>query len=82
MQLAELMAGGALAISLVSLCFSLQAAWPQIKPWAEDLRDTVLWMALLAVIAGAGWLGWKQYEAGRQPHDDARPVSHVDSSRR
>lgn len=70
MNATEILAGAALGVSGLALYLSLLAAWPQVKEWAESMRDLVLWVALLAVIGGIGYFGWMNYEAGRN-----RPAS-------
>jgi len=66
MNATEILAGAALGVSGIALYLSIMAAWPQIKEWAESMRDLVLWIALVSVVGGIGYLGWTHYEAQRR----------------
>lgn len=62
MNQAELMAAGALGISVLALLLAVTAAWPTLKPWLEEVRDLVLWVALAAVALGGGWFAWQNMQ--------------------
>ena len=50
----------AFACSVAALFFSLLAAFPGLKSVVAAVRDGVLWLALLIVLGGVGFLVWQQ----------------------
>jgi len=55
----------ALACSAVALFFSLLAAFPGLKDLLAAVRDGVLWLALILVLSGVGFIVWQHVQ--RQP---------------
>ena len=51
----------ALGVAALSLTMSCVALWPQLKNGFAILRDGVLWIALIAVVSGAGSMIWRGY---------------------
>lgn len=57
------------AMSAMALLFSTLALFPFLRNMLAIFRDAVLWIALLFVLGGGGFIGWNyfQQEQRRQP---------------
>jgi len=66
----------ALICSLAALFFSLLAAFPGLKDLLVAVRDGVLWVALLLLLGGVGFVVWQHFE--RQPShiEQASSLAH------
>ncbi len=65
----------ALACSVAALVFSLLAAFPGLKELLAAVRDGVLWLALLLVLGGVGFVVWQHIQQHPSPtHQAASPV--------
>jgi hypothetical protein len=54
------LSAAALVVAIVSLFFSLMAAFPGLKGLFAAVRDGVLWFALFAVIGGVSFVVWQR----------------------
>ena len=52
----------ALACSVAALFFSVLAAFPGLKDLLAAIRDGVLWLALLLVLGGVGFVVWQHVQ--------------------
>jgi protein-S-isoprenylcysteine O-methyltransferase Ste14 len=66
----------ALACSVLALIFSLLAAFPGLKDLLAAIRDGVLWLALLLVLAGAGFVVWQHIQQPPAATQQAASASH------
>jgi hypothetical protein len=61
----------ALVCSALALFFSLLAAFPGLKDLLIAIRDGVLWLALLLVLGGVGFVVWQHVQRGPAPTQQA-----------
>ena len=61
----------ALACSVAALFFSLLAAFPGLKDLLVAIRDGVLWLALLLVLGGVGFVVWQHVQQQPAPSQQA-----------
>jgi hypothetical protein len=54
------------ASSIATMFLVIMAALPHVKNGMAVIRDAVLWLAFVCVVALAGWLGWQRV-VGRGP---------------
>jgi hypothetical protein len=66
----------ALACSVAALLFSLIAAFPGLKELLAAIRDGVLWLALLMVLGGVGFVVWQQIQHQPAPAQQAASPLH------
>jgi len=66
----------ALACSVVALFFSLLAAFPGLKDLLAAIRDGVLWLALLLVLGGVGFVTWQHVQQLPAPASQAASAPH------
>jgi hypothetical protein len=66
----------ALACSALALFFSLLAAFPGLKELLAAIRDGVLWLALLLVLGGVGFVVWQHVQQQPAPAQQAATASH------
>jgi hypothetical protein len=66
----------ALACSVLALLFSLVAAFPGLKDLLAAIRDGVLWLALVLVLGGVGFVVWKQVQQQPAPAQQAASSAH------
>ncbi len=66
----------ALACSGLALFFSLLAAFPGLKDLLAAIRDGVLWLALLLVLAGVGFVVWQHVQQQPAPTQQAASAPH------
>ena len=66
----------AIVCSLAALFFSLLAAFPGLKGLLAAIRDGVLWLALLLVLGGVGFVVWQHIERQPQQINQAPSVAH------
>lgn len=59
-SLSAQLALAALVFSLAAFFFSLVAAFPGLKVLLAAIRDAVLWLALLLVLGGVGYVLWQE----------------------
>jgi hypothetical protein len=73
----------AVALSAAALLFSLVAAFPGLKGVLSAVRDGVLWVALLLVAGGIGFVVWQQLQRqdGAATTAAANPASPASASR-
>ncbi|MCA9185008.1 MAG: hypothetical protein R3E01_29040 [Pirellulaceae bacterium] len=61
MNATEILTVVTLVMACISTFLSCVALWPQLKQGAVMVRDTVLWVTLIAIITGIAIAGWKNY---------------------
>jgi len=66
----------ALACSVAALFFSLLAAFPGLKDLLAAIRDGVLWLALLLVLGGVGFVVWQHVQQQPAPTQQAASPGH------
>ena len=66
----------ALACSVAALFFSLLAAFPGLKELLVAIRDGVLWLALLLVLGGLGFVVWQHVQQQPAPTQQATSSAH------
>ena len=59
-SLSTQLALAALVCSVAALFFSLVAAFPGLKLVLAAIRDAVLWLALVLVLGGVGYVLWQE----------------------
>jgi hypothetical protein len=70
----EVLTIATLVMAIFSMLLSSMALWPQLKDKLASLRDTVLWMAMVAILVAAVTMGWKRLgEAGWYSRGVAAP---------
>lgn len=62
----------AIAIAAMALVISLFAAFPGLKNVFSVLRDGVLWLAMLLILSGAGFVVYQRLQ--HQPSISQRPT--------
>lgn len=62
-NLSTQLALAALVCSMAALGFSLVAAFPGLKLLLAAIRDAVLWLALVLVLGGLGYVLWQERHA-------------------
>jgi hypothetical protein len=67
MELIEILTILSCASSTVTMILVIVAVLPHVKNGMAVIRDAVLWIAFLVVLALAGWLGWRQLVARPDP---------------
>ena len=67
------LSSAALACSVAALCFSLIAVFPGLKDLLAAIRDGVLWLALLLVLGGVGFVVWQHVQ--QQPAQTQQAAS-------
>ena len=63
----------AVVLAGMALFFSLIAAFPGLKGLLSAVRDGVLWLAVLLLLGGAGFVVWQHLEQGRRTPSAAAP---------
>ena len=67
MELTELLTIVSCATSTVTMILVIVAELPHVKSGMAVIRDAVLWVAFVVVVALAGWLGWQRVAAPTVP---------------
>ena len=66
----------ALACSVAALLISLLAAFPGLKDLLAAVRDGVLWLALVLVLGGVGFVVWQHVERQSPQTGQASSLAH------
>ena len=66
----------ALSCSVAALFFSLLAAFPGLKDLLAAVRDGVLWLALVLVLGGVGFVVWRHVQQPPAPAQQAASPAH------
>ena len=66
----------ALSCSVAALFFSLLAAFPGLKDLLAAVRDGVLWLALVLVLGGVGFVVWRHVQQPPAPAQQAASPTH------
>jgi len=66
----------ALACSVAALLFSMLAAFPGLKNLLAAVRDGVLWIAVVLVLGGVGFVVWQHVERQPPQTEQASSLGH------
>ncbi len=66
----------AFACSALALFFSLLAAFPGLKDLLAAIRDGVLWLALLLILGGVGFIVWRHVQQQPAPPQQTISAAH------
>jgi hypothetical protein len=72
-NLSTQLALAALVCSVAALFFSLVAAFPGLKLLLALIRDAVLWVALVLVLGGLGYVLWQERRSASATANPDRP---------